>query len=135
MVEFAKSDVRKKRVLLSEDDRMLLEIFRETLADSDFEVIVAENGAEALEVLDLFKFDLVATDLCMPGTDGLDLISHIRAKPEHCHLPILVITAHTETLAIEKICKSGANAYLCKPFMTDVLVQRVRQLTATQSLL
>ena len=85
----------KIRLLMVEDERMLAEILADTLSDRDFDVRLAYDGAEALEICRCERFDAVVTDIMMPRMDGYALVRALRS--EGCDAPVLFLTARSAT--------------------------------------
>jgi excisionase family DNA binding protein len=104
----------RPRILVVDDEAGIRELLSKTLALAEYDVDLAGGGAEALERLHHTHYDLVITDLKMPGVDGITLIRDARRfLPQ---LPIIIITGYsTEASAIEAI-NLGVNGYLTKPF-------------------
>jgi DNA-binding response OmpR family regulator len=97
-----------------DDEASIRELLEKTLAMSDYDVDTAPDGRTALERMRLYPYDLLITDLRMPGMDGLTVIRE--AKRYKADLPVLVITGYsTESSAIEA-ANLGVNGYLTKPF-------------------
>ena len=110
-----------KRVLVVDDDRRMRRTLQVVIESMGLESTGAAGGSEACEELRKGRFDLVLTDLKMPGTSGLDLLEQIRA--EHPKLPVVLITAYgTIQTAIEAMQK-GASDYVLKPFDNQNLKQ------------
>jgi excisionase family DNA binding protein len=105
---------QRPRVLVVDDEAGIRELLSKTLALAEYDVDLASGGAEALERLHRAHYDLVITDLKMPGVDGMTVIRDARRfLPQ---LPIIIITGYsTEASAIEAI-NLGVNGYLTKPF-------------------
>ena len=104
----------RARVLVVDDEASIRELLEKTLAMSDYDVDTAPDGRTALERMRLYPYDLLITDLRMPGMDGLTVIRE--AKRYKADLPVLVITGYsTESSAIEA-ANLGVNGYLTKPF-------------------
>lgn len=105
---------RRPRILVVDDEAGIRELLAKTLAVAEYDVDLAPGGQEALERLHRDQYDLLITDLRMPGVDGLTLIREARRfMPQ---LPIIIITGYsTEASAIEAL-NLGVNGYLTKPF-------------------
>jgi excisionase family DNA binding protein len=104
----------RPRILVVDDEVGIRELLAKTLAVAEYEVDLAPGGQEALERLHREQYDLLITDLRMPGVDGLTLIREARRYMPQ--LPIVIITGYsTEASAIEAI-NLGVNGYLTKPF-------------------
>jgi excisionase family DNA binding protein len=104
----------RPRILVVDDEASIRELLSKTLALAEYEVDVAPDGPRALERLRMVPYDLLITDLKMPGMDGLTVIREARRlKPD---LPVIIITGYsTEASAIEAI-NLGVSGYLTKPF-------------------
>jgi len=109
----AKPDGRL-RVLVVDDEASIRDLLSKTLALADYDVDVAPDGQVALERMRLCSYDLLITDLKMPGMDGLTVIHEARRL--HASLPVIIITGFsTEASAIEA-ANLGVSGYLQKPF-------------------
>lgn len=107
--------LRELKLLFVEDEEDLLQIISDALNKLQSNFLTATNGVEALEVLkDNPDIDAVITDINMPYMNGLDMIKEI--KDGGSTIPIIVMSAHTETEYIEKAKELGVNEYLLKPF-------------------
>ncbi len=102
-----------------------------TLKKGDaFNIIEASDGTEAVTRLDSEPIDIVLTDINMPKMDGLELITHIRARQTKQDLPIIVITTQGEESKRDKGLELGANAYILKPISGAKLQTLVKDLLA-----
>lgn len=117
---------RKIEILLVEDERMLAEILCDTLSDREFEVTLAYDGKQALEMMHNRAFDIVVTDVMMPNIDGFTLVKQLRS--EGYNIPILFLTARSATEDVVHGFEVGANDFLKKPFAIDELIVRVKAL-------
>src|SRR5215470_5493766 len=110
----------RPRILVVDDESSIRELLEKTLAMSDYEVDTAPDGRTALERMRLYPYDLLITDLRMPGMDGLAVIRE--AKRYKADLPVLVITGYsTESSAIEA-ANLGVSGYLTKPFRVSQVI-------------
>lgn len=106
-----------KEVLIVDDFKPTLESMRTYLADeyaSDIKIYIAENGKEAIEVLNSSEIDLVVTDISMPVMDGLELLAYMSKK--HPGIPVIVMTSFGTPQIEERLKKFKAFLYLEKPF-------------------
>jgi excisionase family DNA binding protein len=104
----------RARVLVVDDEASIRELLSRTLALADYEVDSAPDGATAVDRLRILDYDLLITDLRMPGVDGLAVIREARRLKSD--IPIIIVTGHsTEASAIEAI-NLGVQGYLTKPF-------------------
>jgi excisionase family DNA binding protein len=106
--------VGRPRVLVVDDEESIRDLLSKTLALADYEVDLAHDGRTALDRLRLIQYDLLITDLRMPGVDGLTVIREARRLKTD--LPVIIITGYSsEASAIEAI-NLGVQGYLTKPF-------------------
>jgi DNA-binding response OmpR family regulator len=112
-------------VLLVDDDARLREIVSMALEDEGYRVRTAASAEEASSLLADDEPDLLIVDWMLPGRDGLDLSRKVRTQSA---LPILMLTAKTDTVDVVVGLESGADDYVTKPFVTKELVARIRAL-------
>ena len=104
----------RQRVLVVDDEPSIRDLLSKALALADYDVDIAPNGQEALEFMKQRAYNLLITDLRMPGLDGLTVIGEARCI--HAGLPVIVVTGFsTEASAIEA-ANVGVSGYLTKPF-------------------
>jgi two-component system response regulator HydG len=112
------------QVLVVDDDEANAVFVRELAVDWGYEAAVAFNAEQALVLASTRDFDLVVTDLRMPGADGFQLIRKLRER--HPLLAIVAITAFGSYESGARAIQTGASAYLSKPFCPDALEERMR---------
>ncbi len=112
-------------VMLVDDDARLREIVGMALEDEGYGVRTAGSAEEALDLLGTAHPDLLILDVMLPGQDGFELCRAIRTQSP---VPILMLTAKTDTVDIVVGLESGADDYVTKPFVTKELVARIRAL-------
>ncbi len=114
-----------KRILVVDDEPPIQRILRRSLTVNGYEVLVAEDGKQAIEIASRQTLDLMLLDLCLPGNlDGLDVCKYVRSSLPK--LPIIVLSALTEEKQKVQALDLGADDYLTKPFSNDELQARVR---------
>ena len=113
----------KGRVLIVDDDIALSEMLGIALRGEGFETTSVADGDRALQVFRDFKPDLVLLDLMLPGRDGIDVCRLIRGESG---VPIIMLTAKSDTVDVVVGLESGADDYVIKPFKVKELVARVR---------
>ena len=113
----------KPRVLVVDDDPALAEMLTIVLRGEGFDTAVVSDGARALPVVRELRPDLVLLDLMLPGMNGIDVCKAIRAESG---LPIVMLTAKSDTIDVVLGLESGADDYVVKPFKPKELVARVR---------
>jgi two-component system sensor histidine kinase/response regulator len=112
-----------QHVLLVEDNAVNREVARELLGQSGVEVAEAHNGAEALEMVQAHRYDLVLMDVQMPVMDGIEAVRAIRAVPELRDLPVVALTAHAMLGDRERFLAAGMNGYVSKPIDETTLFE------------
>jgi DNA-binding NtrC family response regulator len=119
-------------VLIIDDEEDLLQFLSEVLSES-YTVYTASSAAHALSVLNERRVHLIVSDVMMPGMDGFELCAKLKSEVEHCHIPIILLTAkNTITAKIEGL-KNGADAYIEKPFSHELLLVQVSNLLNNRS--
>ena len=121
-------------ILLVEDNPEIIDFIKLGLADK-YTFRFAENGAEALQSVDTEIPDLIISDVVMPEMDGLDLCTRVRENPRTSHLPFIMISALTLSDQQIEGLKSGADAYLTKPFSLKYLDALIENLFHRKELL
>ena len=120
-------------VLLVDDERFARTLYADYLRGAGHDVQVAEDAAAALQALGARRFDLLITDIILPGADGLELLA--RAKQLDPDLEVLVITALDRVDPAVRAMKSGASDYLVKPVGAEALLAAVQRSVSTRGLL
>lgn len=116
----------KKNVLVVDDVEMTRKIICKILNRIGFDSIFeADDGPEALSILEEFPIGLIITDWNMPQMSGLELLKKIRANPEHQHIPVLMITAEGQEEYLLAAVKAGADNYVVKPFRAETLKEQI----------
>jgi two-component system response regulator HydG len=113
------------RVLVAEDDREMLELVEQVLRDEGYAVLTARDGREALAAIEAGKFDVVVSDVKMPGASGIDVLRTARART--LHQPVVLMTAFGSIDAAVEAMKEGAYSYITKPFDLDDLLAILRE--------
>jgi phosphoserine phosphatase RsbU/P len=107
----------------NDDNRFTLSMRLESCGYSN--IITAENGREAIEMMRSAPVDLVLLDIMMPEMNGYEVLEHLKANTELCDMPVIVISALGETDSVIKCIELGAEDYLPKPFNPTLLRARV----------
>jgi two-component system NtrC family response regulator len=116
------------RILLADDDASLRRVLQFKLQKSGYEVAAVADGRQALDQLEREPFDLLLSDIRMPGLDGIELLEKARAsRPD---LKVVLMTAHATVLQAVQAVKLGAFDYITKPFEDDQLFRAIEQALA-----
>jgi DNA-binding response OmpR family regulator len=116
----------KTKILYVEDEPFLGRIVKESLESRDFEVNMADDGAKALELFRKVSPDICVLDIMLPSKDGYSIARNIRQV--NPNVPIIFVTAKTQTDDLLKGFEAGGNDYLRKPFSMEELIVRVNNL-------
>ncbi len=116
---------RKKRILVVDDERDLVDLISMNLQRHGYEVLTAHDGKMGLELARKQGPDLILLDLMMPGLTGQEVATRLKGDPQTATLPILMLTARGEETDIIVGLSLGADDYVTKPFSMKVLMARV----------
>lgn len=116
---------RRKRILVVDDERDLVELIGMNLQRNGYEVLTAHDGATGLEIARKQKPDMLVLDVMMPGLSGRDVTMALKGDQDTSGIPILMLTAKTEETDIIVGLSMGADDYVTKPFSMKVLMARV----------
>lgn len=119
-----------RRVLLIEDEPNIIEAISFILTRDGWTVHTHQNGATAMEKLRTAPPDLVILDVMLPGQSGFDVLSALRADPDHGAIPVLMLTARGQERDRALAAELGATRYMTKPFSNDEIRAAVRSLIA-----
>ncbi len=116
----------KATVLVVDDEPDILDVVAFNLTREGYRVLRAENGEDALRVVQQQRPDLVLLDLMLPGMDGLEVCKQIRATDSTSQTLVIMVTAKTEEADVVTGLELGADDYVTKPFSTRVLLARIK---------
>ena len=123
---------RDLKVLLTEDNADNQLVGKELLRRAGVEVTLANNGAEALAMLQTADFDLVLMDIHMPEMDGFEATRRLRAMPQFAHLPVIAMTAAATVQDRNKCLEAGMNDHIGKPFDLGQLLDTIARWSGRQ---
>ena len=113
------------RVLVADDSSIVQRVVRQAFEQSDVEIITAENGAEAIEVLERDAPDLVLADTRMPGATGYEVAEVVNRRPAERRIPVVLLTGSFEAIDERRARAAGCDTVLVKPFEPEQLVSVV----------
>jgi DNA-binding response OmpR family regulator len=117
------------KILVAEDEPIMLKTIALRLRKDGHEVITTDNGREAMEQIDLQKPDLIITDIMMPYSSGLEIVGKV--KSNNLKIPVIVLSAMGQENVVLEAFNLGADDYITKPFSPNELSMRVKRLMQT----
>ncbi len=117
--------VKQVSITIVDDDLVLLEALTALLSQSNMAVTTLSEPSRFWETLEASKPDLLILDLDLPTYNGIELCRAVRTDPQWATLPIMFLTAHTATIAIERVFAAGADDFITKPALAAELVARI----------
>jgi len=111
---FLKNIMKRNKILIVEDEEILLGVLQKKLSAEGFEVAMARNGEEGLEKIREIKPDLVLLDIIMPKKDGFAVLEEMAAEKEMKNIPVIMISNSGQELELEKALKMGAKDFFIK---------------------
>lgn len=129
-IDLSSTEETRGKLLVAEKNDEVRHYMRDVLSKM-FEVKTVRNGQEALEYLNESPVDLVIADYVMPVMGGDKLCAHIKQNIATSHIPVIIVSARTDTKDQLEALKSGADAYIFKPFSMSVLIVRIQNMLRT----
>jgi DNA-binding response OmpR family regulator len=121
----------KPLVLLADDDATHRKVIQKVLEQSNYRVITAENGKEAIDQVAKYNPDVVLLDVETPELDGYSACKIIRARKTDREIPIFIITSRDDPESVERAYKMGATDFITKPIALPVLPHRINYILRT----
>ena len=118
---------QKAKVLIVDDEPLNVDYIEQALEDSDYQIITATNGEEALKKIKSEQPDLVLLDLAMPIMDGFAVLEQVKADSMLRDIPIIIISAEHDSKSVVRGIKQGAEDYLTQPVHAGLLVKKVKE--------
>ena len=117
-----------EQILVVDDDAVTARFIASLLREHGYDVLVAEDGAHALEIVDRHELAMVVSDLVMPYRDGYSVLRAIRRNEKFHDRPVLLLSMRDREEDIVKGLEEGADAYVVKPFNARELLARIRKI-------
>jgi len=118
------------KILVVDDEEHIVMILKDSLEFSGFQVVTGFNGQEALERVAQDKPDLIVLDIGMPKMDGWEVCRRLKSDEKSKHIPIIILTAYTQTADQRKGAQLGADRFVTKPCDLTFLVEEINTLLA-----
>jgi DNA-binding response OmpR family regulator len=119
---------KKKRILICDDDPVILRLLQVNLELEGYEVLLAHHGEEAIEVASEGNPDLIVLDIMMPRLDGYQTMQKLKAGESTSDIPVLFLSAKAQQSDIERGQEQGVAGYLTKPFDPSELLEVIENL-------
>ncbi len=132
-IENQNSATVEERILIVDDDPLVLEHLDIAVRSFGFVCVKANNGREAMAILEKEWFSIVVTDMVMPEIDGMQLLEHI--KSHYPETSVIVVTGYTGTFSYVDVIGAGASDFILKPFNTDELEAKINRIMREREML
>jgi len=120
------NDITNISIRIVDDVRGVLELLNEALTKNGFDnVIPAENGLKAIQILENKKIDLILSDLYMDPIDGMELLKYVRSFDKHKDIPFIMLSAENTRVKVAEAIKAGVDSYVLKPFSIVTLMDKI----------
>ncbi len=116
----------RKKALVVDDEHHISELIQFNLENSNFDVLISDNGEDAIRIAEEQTPDVIILDLMLPGIDGFEVCKRIRSSEKSRKIPIIMLTAKGEELDKILGLELGADDYLTKPFSVRELIARIK---------
>lgn len=126
MITKKKTSTKKHVILIVDDDTTNLQVIGSFLYNKNYKIILAKSGKDALISVENNLPDLILLDIMMPGMNGYEVCRKLKAESNTKDIPIVFLTAKTETKDIIKGFKTGGLDYITKPFIKEELLARIQ---------
>lgn len=117
-----------KKILIVDDEPNIVMTLEYTFKKNNFEVFIARDGQEALDIVKSVFPDIIILDIMMPMVDGYATIEQIKSNTQLAHTKVIFLSAKNKESDIEKGLGLGADAYLTKPFSIKKVIEKVNEL-------
>jgi len=117
-----------KKILIAEDEPHMVRLITYNLKKLGHELMVANDGLEAKEILEKDVPDIIISDVMMPRMDGFALLEWVKSQPRLAKVPFLILSSKGQMTDREKGDKLGADYYVTKPFDVNELVAKVKEI-------
>jgi len=117
-----------KKILLVDDEPNIVMSLEYIFKKEDFEVFIARDGVEAIEIVENNKIDIIILDIMMPNVDGYQVLKYLKANPVFSKIKVIFLSAKNKASDIELGLQLGADKYVSKPFSTKKLVNEVKSM-------
>jgi CheY-like chemotaxis protein len=129
------ANLKQMKILLVDDTPANIDVLRSMLSEEGYEISIAMTGEKALALVEKSRPDLILLDVMMPGIDGFKTCERLKANPKNKDIPVIFVTAKTETEDIVRGFQVGSVDYIAKPFKREEVISRVQTHLKIQQLI
>ena len=123
-----KKDITTKvKILIVDDETDYVQTVQDMLEISNYSVISAHNGKQALNIIPQQQPDVILLDLIMPVMDGIELLKRLKSNPEFKNIPVIMLTGQSELGDVARAQECGVDDYIVKPFDRNLLLEKIKQ--------
>jgi len=115
------------KILIVEDDPTTVQLIEFLLKKNNFEVLIAYNGVESLQIAKKEKLDLILMDVMMPKMDGIEAIEKLKKDENTRDIPIIILSALGQEMDVMRGLQAGASSYIVKPFSPQELLAEINK--------
>jgi DNA-binding response OmpR family regulator len=119
------------KILIIDDDVTITELLKTLVKMEGHTPTTVNDSTKAMEIASSVDPDLITLDLMMPGLTGFQLCELLHQNPKFANIPILIVSARDDPESKERAMQAGAKDYVTKPFGTDELMQKIKELTSS----
>ena len=120
------------KILIAEDDSLILKTMEMCLKKDGYEIICSKDGLDAMEKINRHRPDIIISDIMLPYFSGLEIVGKVKQGAQS--VPIIVLSAMGQQGVVEEAMKLGADQYMSKPFNMKILSSHIRRLTGTAAM-
>lgn len=124
----------RRRIVIADDDPLIISLVTLRLEMADYEVLPAKNGEEAVALIRKCEPVAAILDMQMPRKTGLDVLEAIKSDARTSKLPVMMLTGERDTGMVMQAMGAGAGDYMVKPFQPDRLLERVNRLVRSSAM-
>ena len=126
------SNIKKKYTVLIVEDNIEMQMFLQGLLAETYNILLADNGKQGLEIVESHQPDLIISDVMMPVMDGIEMCKKLQKKKATSHIPVILLTAKNTTKTKIKGLKSGAIEFIRKPFNIQEVLLKINNIISTK---
>jgi two-component system sensor histidine kinase/response regulator len=119
-------DLAGAKILIVDDTPENLKLLRQAIEPEGYHILIATNGEGALKIAGSAHPDLILLDVQMPGLNGFETCTRLKADPNTQDIPVIFVTAEAETISVVEGFRTGGVDYIVKPFKNDEVIVRIR---------